>query len=103
MRLRPIIFALLVSLPALAESPWGDADPRHGAALHAKSCVDCHARLLGGDGGEMYTRDPRLVNNAQELLRRVVTCSTQVRAGWFPEDEAAVAAWLNDRYYRFAR
>ena len=28
-------------------------------------------------------------------------CSAQTNAGWFPEDEANVAAYLNQRFYKF--
>lgn len=101
MRLPCLYFALLLPLPALAEAPWGNADPKQGEALHAQSCVACHARLQGGDGSAMYTREERLVHNRRELLQRVATCNAMVKTGWFPEEEAAVAAWLNQRYYRF--
>jgi hypothetical protein len=35
------------------------------------------------------------------LGQRVAACSAQTNAGWFPEDEAHVAAWLNQTYYKF--
>ena len=31
----------------------------------------------------------------------IAACNAQMNAGWFPEDEANVAAWLNKLYYRF--
>ncbi len=93
--------AALLALPAVAAEPWGDADPKHGRELHDKACVACHFRLYGGDGSKMYTRDGRMLSNKLELLQRVASCNSSVSSGWFPEDEANVAAWLNQHYYRF--
>ena len=95
-------FPLLI-LPqlALAEAPWGAVDLKIAPALHQKHCVACHAKLYGGDGSKMYTRDGRIVASRLQLLRRVAFCSTQVNAGWFPEEEGSVAAWLNQQYYHF--
>jgi mono/diheme cytochrome c family protein len=70
-------------------------DPKLGKPLHDKQCVACHAKLLGGDGSAMYTRKPRLINSAAALGQRVATCAAQTNAGWFPEEEAHVAAGLN--------
>jgi hypothetical protein len=49
----------------------------------------------------MYTRDGRMLSNQLELLQRVSACNAQVSSGWFPEEEGAVAAWLNQHYYHF--
>jgi hypothetical protein len=59
--------------------------------------------MYGGDGSKMYTRDGRMLSDRLELLQRVATCNARVSAGWFPDEEAAVAAWLNQQYYHFAR
>ena len=85
-----------LALPAQAVG-----DPKLGKPLHDKQCVACHVKLLGGDGSSMYTRKPRLINNAAALGQRVAVCGAQTSAGWFPEDEAHVAAWLNQAYYKF--
>lgn len=101
--MRPLVLLMAVLLPgaAVADDPWGKADPNQGKALHDKSCIACHARMYGGDGTKMYTRERRLVSNKQELLQRVATCNAMTKTGWRPEEEAAVAAWLNQQYYRF--
>jgi mono/diheme cytochrome c family protein len=90
------LLCLLLSLPAQAAG-----DPKLGKPLHDKQCVACHVKLLGGDGSAMYTRKPRRFNNAVALGQRVAACSAQTNAGWFPDDEAHVAAWLNQTYYKF--
>ncbi len=96
MRIRMPLLCLLLSLPALAAG-----DPKLGKPLHDKHCVACHVKLLGGDGSAMYTRKPRLINDAAALARRVAVCASQTNAGWFPEDEANVTAWVNQNWYKF--
>lgn len=91
----------LTSVAVLAATPWGEADPKVGAEHHAKACVACHVRLYGGDGSKMYTREARLLSSQLDILQRVATCNSQVKAGWFPEEEAEVAAYLNQQHYHF--
>lgn len=98
-RILPLLF--LAPLAAVAEEPWGKVDLKTAPELHQKSCVACHARMYGGDGSKMYSRDGRMLSNKLELLQRVAACNAQVGAGWFPEEEGSVAAWLNQRYYHF--
>lgn len=91
-----LLSCLLLSLPVLAAG-----DPKLGKPLHDKHCVPCHVKLRGGDGSGMYTRKPRLINDARALEQRVAICASQTNAGWFPEDEANVTAWLNQTWYKF--
>lgn len=91
----------LLSAAAYAEAPWGKVDLSIAPALHEKACIGCHARMYGSDGSKMYTRDGRMLSNQLELLQRVSSCNATVNAGWFPEEEGSVAAWLNERYYHF--
>ena len=90
------LLCLLLSLPVLAAG-----DPKLGKPLHDKQCVACHVKLFGGDGSGMYTRKPRLINDAAALGQRVAACAAQTNAGWFPEDEAHVTAWVNQNWYKF--
>lgn len=96
-----LIAGLLLSTSAMATDPWGTADLAAGKALHEEKCVACHVRLYGGDGSKMYTRDGRLLSEKRDVLQRVSACNSQVSAGWFPEEEGNVAAWLNATYYKF--
>ncbi|HSG22457.1 MAG TPA: cytochrome c [Azonexus sp.] len=96
------IFALL-TVAAHAKEPWGTVDLEAAKPLHDKACTSCHIRMYGGDGSKMYTRDGRMLSDKLELLQRVATCNSNVSAGWFPEDEANVAAWLNQHYYHFEK
>ena len=102
MKLHPFLPPLLLlPLFALAADPWGEADPKAGEAHHEKACIACHVRLYGGDGSKMYTRDGRLLMTKLDILQRVGACNSQTKAGWFPDEEAEVAAYLNQQYYHF--
>ena len=91
----------ILLLAALSLNVAAAGDPKLGQALHDKQCISCHAKQFGGDGSTIYTRAERKVHTASALRQRVAYCNTQTNAGWFPEDEDNVAAWLNQRYYKF--
>lgn len=76
-------------------------DPMAGKALLEKSCMSCHASMFHGDATRIYTRPDRKVKSLQQLNAQVRACSANANAGWFPEDEANVAAYLNQKYYKF--
>lgn len=96
-----LVTLLLASIPLQAAEPWGQVDLKAAPALHEKACISCHVKMYGGDGSKMYTRDGRMLSNKLEVLQRVTSCNAMVSAGWFPEEEGAVAAWLNRNYYKF--
>lgn len=96
--LAAIGFSLALSAPALAETV-NKGDAAIGKTLHDKSCIACHASKFGGDGSRIYTRADRKVSTQQQLSSRVKACNNNVGAGWFPEEEAHVAAYLNATYY----
>ncbi len=87
--------------PTAGAAPFAKGDPKAGKALHDKSCTRCHISMFGGDGSEMYTRDDRKTRSAAQLAGRISACNANAGAGWFPEDEAHVAAYLNLQYYHF--
>ena len=82
-------------------APFAKGDPKAGKVLHDKSCVSCHVSMFGGDGSEIYTRDNRKTRSAEQLAARIAGCNANTNAGWFPEDELNVGAWLNQQYYKF--
>lgn len=95
-----VLFAgLLLGLANVGQAQSGD--PKIGKKLVEKSCMACHVSMFGGDGSRIYTRPDRKVKNMRQLMSQVRTCNTNVGAGWMPEEEAHVAAYLNDTYYRF--
>ena len=82
-------------------APFAKGDPVKGKALHDKACVSCHAGMFGGDGSKIYTRADRKVKTPQQLSARIAACNANTGAGWFPQDEENVAAYLNQQYYKF--
>jgi len=96
----PLIVSALLASGAHA-APFAKGDPKAGKTLHDKSCNSCHIGMFGGDGSKMYTRADRKTKTAQQLAARISGCNANTGAGWFPEDEAHVAAYLNQQYYKF--
>jgi mono/diheme cytochrome c family protein len=94
-------FLVLMSLLAVATSAGAAGDPKTGKLLHDKHCIGCHAKMFGGDGTNIYTRSPRLINDKTALAQRVAMCAAQAGAKWLPEDEADVVAYLNQQFYKF--
>lgn len=93
--------ALMLAGSALAE-PFAKADPKAGGKLFDDAkCMTCHAQRFGGDGSSLFTRPERRVKNADALLKQVRACVTQLNVQWFPDEEEHVAAYLNQRYYKF--
>lgn len=90
------LLSILLSLTAAAAGA-----PKLGQPLHDKQCIACHAKKFGGDGSKMYTRTDHKIGTLSALQQRVAMCSAQTNAGWFPEDEENVAAWLNQQFYKF--
>ena len=82
-------------------APFAKGDPKAGKTLHDKACISCHVNLSGGDGSGIYTRADRKTRSPEQLAARVAGCNANTGAGWFPEDEAHVAAYLNQQYYKF--
>ncbi len=97
-----VIAVLTMGLVAGAASAYADQlDPQAGKVLLEKSCMSCHAAKFNGNPTEIYTRSNRKVKSYQQLLSQVRACSVNSNTGWFPSDEANVAAYLNQQYYKF--
>ncbi len=92
---------LTLSTLLLATAAVAAGEPKLGQPLHDKQCVSCHVKQMGGDGSKIYTRSPRLVNDKKALRERVALCAKNTGAGWRPEDEENVTAYLNEQYYTF--
>jgi len=95
-----LISALLAAASAHA-APFDKGDANKGKALADKQCVACHVSLFKGDGSAVYTRADRKVKTASQLAARISGCNANTGAGWFPEDETDVGAYLNKTYYKF--
>ena len=98
------IFVVLsmAATTAFAASDATDAMVNAGRKLLVEAkCEACHASKLGGDGSAMYSRADRRVTGKSGLLAQVSRCNTDLNLGLFPEDEAAIAAYLNATHYKF--
>lgn len=73
------------------------------AELHQQYCVACHARMTGGDGSVLYTRDQRLSNSREELHQRVIYCSQNTGASWSKEQISRVVGYLDRMHYQFPK
>ncbi len=92
----------LLTMPAVAAPEANSAILESGKKLVADAkCEACHASKLGGDGTGMYLRADRRVTTKSKLLPQVSRCNTELNLGLFPEDEAAIAAYLNASHYKF--
>ena len=100
MRYLLLISALCLTASAHA-APFEKGDANKGKILADKQCVACHISMYKGDGSSVYTRADRKVKTAAQLAARVAGCNANTGAGWFPEDEVDVSAYLNKRYYQF--
>jgi len=101
MKILTILFAAAVLSTAVQAAPFDQGDPKAGKTLHDKACINCHAGMFGGDGSKMYTRADRKTKTAPQLAARISGCNANTGAGWFPGEEAHVAAYLNQQYYKF--
>ena len=100
-----VVAALLMgTTPASAQQPkaFANGDAKAGEALVQRDCIACHAQRFG-DATKMYTRADRKVRSPEQLLAQVRVCNVELKAGYFPDEEESVAAYLNRQFYRFAQ
>ncbi|MBL8523226.1 MAG: hypothetical protein JNN20_06035 [Betaproteobacteria bacterium] len=96
------ITALLLTSAAAHGAKVEQAILDSGKKLIADSkCEACHVKKVGGDGSAIYTRTDRRVTAKSKLLPQVERCSSELNLGLFPDDEAAIAAYLNATHYKF--
>ena len=89
--------ALAAALLLLAGAPMAaPAQPAadRGALLYDTHCIGCH-------GTQAHWRDRRLVTDWPSLNALVRRWQETQRLDWTPADIAAVAGYLNQRFYRF--
>ncbi len=85
---------------ASAEPAKGQLETGKKLVTEAK-CEACHISKVGGDGSAMYSRKDRRVTARSKLLPQVERCNSQLKLGLFPDDETAIAAYLNATHYKF--
>jgi cytochrome c len=88
----PLLLALMCA--PLCAAPFDKGDPKAGEALHNKACLACH-------GNAVYSRADRKIKTPSQLAARISGCNANTGAGWFPDDEKNVGAYLNQSFYHF--
>ena len=92
----------LCAMPGLGAAEANNVILESGRKLVLEAkCEACHIRKIGGDGSAIYSRKDRRVTAKSQLLPQVARCNNELSLGLFPEDEAAIAAYLNATHYRF--
>ncbi|MEA9567477.1 MULTISPECIES: hypothetical protein [unclassified Polynucleobacter] len=87
----------LMSAPVLATP-----DLVNGKTIDQQKCYACHAKKTGfGNGDMIYTRSDGKVKSLADLKKMVSLCNAELRLDLFPEDEADVATFLNQQFYKF--
>ena len=95
--LTAMLLSALISAPVIAAP-----DLANGKAIDQQKCYACHAKKSGfGNGDMIYTRSDSKVKSLANLKKMVSLCNTELRLDLFPEDEADVAAFLNQQFYKF--
>jgi mono/diheme cytochrome c family protein len=94
---------LIVFVPLLATLPLtaSAADAKAGQVLVAKQCTACHISQVGGDGSSIYTRRDSIIHSMADLRERIGMCSSQIKGALTPAQEDDIAAYLNQRFYKF--
>lgn len=100
---------LVAAVLAFATSPVMAADPDSGKELYDEveiervyrgehrtdlTCDTCHDT-------EYLLRADRKVTTYAKLEAFIEGCNTNLDVGWFPEDVADVAAYMNREWYKF--
>lgn len=78
-----------------------NGDATIGEPIASRDCNACHARRFEGDADRIYLRPDRKVRSAAQLMAQIRYCNTELGAGYFPDEEEHIAAYLNNRYYHF--
>ena len=100
-RLASLLFAALLSAPALAQHdafPFGEA--KAGAKLFEAKCQACHLRTFG-EVPKAFLREDRKAKDAPSILAWVQRCNNANRLNLGREEEEHLSAYLNDAFYRF--
>ncbi|HKI63464.1 MAG TPA: c-type cytochrome [Burkholderiales bacterium] len=100
-RFLAVVMIMYTGAASAAPDVFSFGDPKQGKRLYLDRCAACHVAQFGGDGSGVFTRADRRIHTPAALLAQVQGCNQRARAGLSAEDEQSVAAWLNQRYYKF--
>jgi mono/diheme cytochrome c family protein len=84
----------VMAVLALAASTAAAEDPDRGRLLYENHCTVCHTSVA-------HVREDRKAATPAELLHQITRWSTHLELSWHGSEREDVAAYLNQRYYRF--
>lgn len=94
--------ALLTLATTAQAAPFANGDPASGKKLFDQhQCNSCHIDMVGGDGNAVFTRANRKVTKPEQLSAQMKRCSGVVGANISAQEEAHLAAYLNQKFYKF--
>lgn len=100
MKILIAVFSLLCSTAQAV--PFADGDAKMGKKLFDQyKCNSCHIGKMGGDGSAIFTRPDHKVTSPEKMIAQIKACSGNVGAKLTPQEEQDLAAWLNQKYYKF--
>jgi mono/diheme cytochrome c family protein len=82
------------NLLSFAAAAATTAEPSRGDMLYHTHCIACHTE-------HVHWRDARLAHDWGSLVKQVGRWQRNTGLQWSDEDIAAVARYLNARYYHF--
>ena len=86
--------ALALAATAFLAPAAQAADIALGQKLYSENCVSCH-------GAEKFSAPDRKVHNLDSLKTFVQGCATNLSLSWFEDEVDAVAAYINQEFYKF--
>jgi cytochrome c2 len=98
-----LVTMTLLTLATTAQAaPFANGDPASGKKLFDKyQCNSCHIDMVGGDGNAVFTRPNRKVSKPEQLSAQMKRCSGVVGANISAQEEEHLAAYLNQKFYKF--
>jgi len=97
----PVIFTLSgLTTTANAES-FMLGDSKLGQQTYLKVCAGCHIDQFGGDGSQVFKRQPGIVHSQEGLLLQVNRCNSRTGAHLNEDSINNIVKYLNETYYKF--
>lgn len=94
MRYTLTLSAAALAATLLAAPAAQAADLALGKKLYNENCVNCH-------GAEKFSAPNRKVHSLSSLKTFVQGCATNLSLSWFEDEVDAVAAYMNQEFYKF--
>lgn len=94
--MRAVLLSWILVLAAATPAAAQPAEASRGQLLYSLHCIECHT-------AQMHWRAQRRARDWSSLQAQVQRWQGEARLQWSEADVDAVARYLNDSIYRFAR